>query len=265
MKKLTALLLTVCLVLSMAFAGCGEKSSGSDTQKTETNKTDKADTSQKEESKEDKKNTDSSKDNSSEAEKEEEKKEEKQEDSGASYTVPTYEDFTDFSYFYDLATETKVYYSHPVMRPNNEYIGYIYDYDQDVNVIVCKQDFDVPAYDGPIEGLLAECAPVFLDLVGKAGTFYLDHETDLLASFDYTSSIVTLDSGIEAVKFEGSRETWEPGSEYHIYGYCFVYGAFNMTFGYVIENLNGEDNRPAYEAEMRDIVDRMVTTVRDTQ
>lgn len=266
MKKIVTLLLCLCLTLSMLCYGCGGSTSDNSSQNTEDNDSGKTDSSKKDETKEDKKNetkedkkdTDSKNDNTSETL----ENEEIEENSSSSYVVPKYEDFSMTWDYYDSITGTLVYFDQPPYGMSSGGTGYFGTCDNNAfQLITCKQDFDTPSYDGPIEGLFEECMPEFMYVLGDSlGEYFRDDK--LFDTFEYTTTVVTLDSGIEAVKFEGTRKSWAD-YKYYIYGYCLVYDAFDLTIGYVIEDK--KDYVATYETMLKDIVDRMVTTVRSEE
>ena len=72
---------------------------------------------------------------------------------------------------------------------------------------------------------------------------------------------VTLDCGSQAFKFKGTL-TAESGGNTRImpiYGYNFTYDGATIAITYVIKS---EDKAAEYEATLKDIVDKMVKTIR---
>ena len=258
MKKLMTLLLSLCLALSMLCYGCGSTTSDDTSQNAEDNSSGKTDNPKKDEAKEDQQDTDGKEGEAPDTSADEGNKE----DSSSSYVVPKYDDLSMTWYYYDSITETRVYFDQPPYGMSSDGTGYHGSYNDNIfKLVTCKQDFDTPAYDGPIDGLFEECMPEFMYVLGEALGEYFRNEK-LYDTFEYTTTVVTLDSGIEAVRFEGTRNSWAD-YKYYIYGYCLVYDAFDLSFGFAIEDQ--EDYVATHKAELCDIVDRMVTTVRSEE
>ena len=76
-----------------------------------------------------------------------------------------------------------------------------------------------------------------------------------------TKEKVTLDCGAEAIRFEGtiSADEYTDIVDYYIYGYSFVYDGATITVGTSIFN---PDIIDAQKDTMKDIIDRMVKTIR---
>ncbi|MBO5228559.1 MAG: hypothetical protein J6B39_06180 [Lachnospiraceae bacterium] len=231
MKKLLSLLLVLCMVLSLSLTGCGSDSSGngdSTQEENVDNKTDKKD-------------------------KDKDKKEEKD-----SFSYKTYDDFDDFNTFYNSTTEKKMYFSYPALREDSVYGGYSINLGtHDHYIITVMQDYEEPVYNGPIDGLHETAMPNFIRALNSVVTAY--DSSNPSEAVNVTTSSVILDSGIQAIKFEGTYVMWT-GTIVPIYGYHFVYEDFTLSFGYVIDNEEG--NTPEYNAQLKDLVDRMVLTVR---
>jgi len=229
MKKLLSLLLVLCMVLSLSLTGCGSGSSGNDDSTQEENVDNKTD------------------------KKDKDKKEEKD-----SFSYKTYDDFDDFNTFYNLTTEKKMYFSYPALREDSVYGGYSINLGtNDHYIITVMQDYGVPAYSGSIDGLHEAAMPNFIKGLNNVVT--AQNSDNPAEAVNVTTSGVTLDNGIQAIKFEGTYVKWT-GTICPIYGYHFVYEDFTLSFGYVIEDEEG--NTPDYNAQLKDLVDRMVLTVR---
>ena len=195
---------------------------------------------------------------------------------GAEFKYTLYDDLPNWEYLYydDENGETqRLYFSYPTWRCDREYggIGYVCDA-SGFNILsasnyslIVSENSETP-YTGEIENILDETLYEFISIVACAtGDFYEreDVPVDILDSVE----TVTLDCGIEAVKFSGTLppivyESFETDPTY-IYGYSFVYnGDMNVTIGFEIQH---SEEVPEYEDMLVDLVDRMVKTLRTEQ
>ncbi len=244
MKRFTALLLAICLVLSLLLTGCqGNSSNGGNSN--ENDKTQNGSIVGNEAS-------DGTQGNDEGGE------------NGQSGTAKymTYDDLAYTQYFCHLDTDQRAFYNYPAMREDSRLGGYRYTLAYGYNIFASTQDDEIPAYTGPVEGMFEELMPLFLlPLSDEEGEYFQDGE--LMECLDVTTSIVTLDNGIQAVKFDGTLDSlWRENTDYAVYGYLFVYGEFNLAFGYSVHVEDGSIDPEIDVEQLRDYVDRMVLTVR---
>lgn len=250
MKRFTALFLAICLVMLLLLTGCQGNSSSS-SHSNENDKTQNGSTVGNE-------NVDSTQGNDTEGENDES-------DQSGTVKYMTYDDLPIDQYFFHWDTDDRVFYNYPLMREDSRLGGYRYTLGYDYNLFAATQDDEIPPYTGPVEGMFEELMPLFLlPLSDEEGEYFRDG--DLMECLDVTTSIVTLDNGIQAVKFEGMLDSlWRENTDYAVYGYLFVYGEFNLAFGYSIHVEDGSIDPEIDVEQLRDYVDRMVLTVRSEE
>lgn len=247
MKRFTALFLAICLVMLPLLTGCqGNSSSGSNSN--ENDKTQNGGTVGNE-------NADSTQGNDTEGEN----------DQSGTVKYMTYDDLPITQYFCHFDTDQRAFYNYPAMREDNMLWAYSYTLSSVYNIFVSTQDYDLPAYSGSVEGMFDELMPLFLrSLAEEEGEWLQDKEQ--FEGLDVTTSVVTLDTGIQAIKFEGTQESfWRENTDYAVYGYLFVHGDFNLAFGYCIHVKDGSVDPEIDVEQLRDYVDRMVLTVRSEE
>lgn len=229
MKKIIAFMLIVMLVMSMA--GCsseGEKPNNG----TQTGSSEAAD----------KDDQGSVADDNSEGEG----------DRNAAYT--TYDDLP----YYEKIPFHEIYISIPdVCTWRDDKVAFGWNiYDSNDYVVVITYNDEEEKYTGAIEDILDATYDGFTNAVGCHAV------TEEFGEYDLTvKEKVTLDCGAEAMRFEGtmSANQYSAVVDYYIYGYSFVYDDSTITVGASIDNPDVID---AKKDTMKDIVDRMVKTVR---
>lgn len=195
------------------------------------------------------------------------------EEQGAEFKYTLYDDLPNCEYLYydDENGETQeLYFNYPSWRCDREYggIGYVCDstgfnISSDSNYsLVVSQNSETP-YTGDIENILDETLYEFTSIVACATVDFYEREDVTVDILDSKES-VTLDCGIEAVKFSGTLPeiVYEDFVEdpAYIYGYSFVFnGGMNVTIGFEIQH---SQDVPEYKDMLVDVVDRMVKTLR---
>ncbi|MGN0171574.1 MAG: hypothetical protein ACI39E_02170 [Acutalibacteraceae bacterium] len=227
MKKIIALLLIVMLVLSMAgCSGEGEKSNTG----TQASSSDAANKDEQ---------GSAADDNSGD-------------NGNASYTL--YDDLPN----YEKLIFHETYISTPAWRCDTTRLtlGWRLTDSNDYVVAITYNDDDDGEYTGAIEDILEETYDGFTSAIG-------DHAvTNEFGEYNLTTKEkVTLDCGSEAMKFEGTMSANEYSAivDYYIYGYSFVFDKSTITVGASVVNPDVIDEK---KDMMKDIVDRMVKTVR---
>lgn len=172
-------------------------------------------------------------------------------DRNANYTL--YDDLP--NYVRILFHET--YISTPAWRCDDTFnYSWTISDSNDYVVVIAYNDDDDGEYTGAIEDILEETYDGFTSAIG-------DHAvTNEFGEYNLTTKEkVTLDCGSEAMRFEGTMSANEYSAivDYYIYGYSFVYDGSTITIGASIVNPDVIDEQ---KDTMKDIVDRMVKTVR---
>lgn len=111
-------------------------------------------------------------------------------------------------------------------------------------------------YTGAIDDILDDTYDEFTYAIGEHAVTNEFGEYNLT-----TKEKVTLDCGAEAIRFEGTMSADEYSAivDYYIYGYSFVYDGATITVGTSIVEPEVID---AQKDTMKDIIDRMVKTIR---
>ena len=111
-------------------------------------------------------------------------------------------------------------------------------------------------YTGAIDDILDDTYDEFTYAIGEHAVTNEFGEYNLT-----TKEKVTLDCGAEAIRFEGTMSADEYSAivDYYIYGYSFVYDGVTITVGTSIVEPEVID---AQKDTMKDIIDRMVKTIR---
>lgn len=161
--------------------------------------------------------------------------------------------YDDLSYYVEINYDD-IYISTPAWREDNVINGYNLS---DSNDYVISVTYNVDnEYTGAIEDILDDTYDEFTGAIGEHAV------TDEFGEYNLTTKEkVTLDCGSEAMKFEGTMSANQYSSvvDYFIYGYSFVYDGTTITVGTSIVNPDViDDNKDT----MKDIVDRMVKTIR---
>ena len=141
-----------------------------------------------------------------------------------------------------LWREDKVINGYNISNSNNYVISITYNYEEE--------------YTGALDDILYDTYDEFVYAIG-------DHAvTDEFGEYNLTTKEkVTLDCGAEAIRFEGTMSADEYSAivDYYIYGYSFVYDGVTITVGTSIVEPEVID---AQKDTMKDIIDRMVKTIR---
>lgn len=201
----------------------------------------------------------------------EDSKEEEKKGGEAKYTL--YDDLPcyDRVYYNDENGDTHaLYISYPAWGCNTEYgcsypgveldsIGLSMSADINDYSMVVTYNNKTP-YTGDIENIMETTLPEFASVADAACNAYYNVE-DLTTDHLDSQEVVTLDCGVQAVKFSGSLPTGsQKNKTTYIYGYSFVYNkTSNITIGYEIEN---EEKLSEYEDMLKDVIDRAVKTIR---
>ena len=150
----------------------------------------------------------------------------------------------------------EIYISTPAWRCDETIFGRRLSDSNDYVVAITYNDEDEGEYTGAIEDILEETYDGFTYAVGEHAVTNEFGEYNLS-----TKEKVTLDCGAEAMKFEGTMSANEYTAvvDYYVYGYSFVYDGSTLTVGASVVNPEVIDEK---KDMMKDIVDRMVKTVR---
>lgn len=150
----------------------------------------------------------------------------------------------------------EIYISTPAWRCDETIFGWRLSDSNDYVVAITYNDDDEGEYTGAIEDILEETYDGFTNAIGNHAV------TNEFGEYNLTvKEKVTLDCGSEAMRFEGTMSANEYSAvvDYYIYGYSFVYDGSTITIGASVVNPDVID---AKKDMMKDIVDRMVKTVR---
>ena len=141
-----------------------------------------------------------------------------------------------------LWREDKVINGYNISNSNNYVISITYNYEEE--------------YTGAIDDILDDTYDEFTYAIGEHAVTNEFGEYNLT-----TKEKVTLDCGAEAIRFEGTMSADEYSAivDYYIYGYSFVYDGVTITVGTSIVEPEVID---AQKDTMKDIIDRMVKTIR---
>lgn len=179
----------------------------------------------------------------------------KEETDGKNDTDANYTMYDDLGMYVKVPFH-EIYISAPTWREESTLNGYYYTDSTEYLVSITYESEEV--YDGAIEDILDYTYPYFTYSVG-------DHAvTEQFGEYELTTKEkVTLDCGVDAMKFEGTMKADEYSRvvDYYIYGYSFVYDGATITVG---ASVVYPDTIEQNKDKLIDYVDRMVKTVRTT-
>lgn len=239
MKRIIALLLITMLAISMV--GCsdgGKKSSdgtGTDSEKVVNNSSNDSD-----------ENADNKEENGDNEDSNGDNNEDNNDDS---YTM--YDDLPN----YENVLFHEIYISTPAWRNDETIYGNRLSDSNDYVIAITYNDDD-EKYTGTLDDILEFTYKGFTNAVGEHAVTNEFGEYNLT-----TKEKVMLDCGVEAIKFEGTMSANEYSAvvDYYVYGYSFLYDEVALTVGASIVNPDVIDEN---KDTMKDIVDRMVKTIR---
>ena len=186
-----------------------------------------------------------------------------QKESGSN-TYKKYDDFTT----YERIVGTDIYFDRPTMRVDSEVGRIIKDYmvtgyriTKNVNEygIIVAANYEKP-YTGDIDNILDMTYIEFLSIADSVLTMPKWEVT--AAEVITKSEKVTLENGIEAMRFEGMNPSAADEEKFSpVFGYSCVFENVNITIGFVLD-ADTEELRSEYEETLKDIVYRMMNTIR---
>lgn len=156
---------------------------------------------------------------------------------------------------YERVLFHEIYISTPAWRSDEALFGNRLSDSNDYVIAITYNDND-EKYTGTLDDILDFSYDGFTYAVGEHAVTNEFGEYKLT-----TKEKVMLDCGVEAIKFEGTMSANEYSDvvDYYVYGYSFLYDDVALTVGASIVNPDVIDE---YKDTMKDIVDRMVKTIR---
>lgn len=147
----------------------------------------------------------------------------------------------------------EVYFSTPSWRSKNTSNGFTISDSNDYSLVVAYDAEN--EYSGDMDGINEYMQDKYINTLYD---FYVAEYQNI--SYE-SKDTVTLDCGSQALRFKGTL-TAESGGNTRImpiYGYNFTYDGATIAITYVIKS---DDKAAEYEATLKDIVDKMVKTIR---
>lgn len=233
-KRILAFVLAVTCMFTVCGCGGNTDKNVTDTSSSSSNKSDKSDKSDK--------NDQTAKESQSE------------ESTVKEVAHKTFDDFTGT----ERVAAYDIYLDTPVCAMESDYCGFVSHNSQDYAIIVTSSKESNP--DLSIEN-------DFADVMNTSFHSCVRNFNNLKCE-DYTPETidtVTLPCGAEAIKFEGIQpaDMYGTPKECYVYGYSFVFNDVLLIVSYIVFKDSEVD--ATTRANVADIVDRMVQTVRTTR
>ena len=201
----------------------------------------------------------------------EDKNDNKDENTDGSVKYEHYEELSSmYDHVFNLDTSERIYYHYPTWKSKtvsggkDGTNGIAYEKNRDGCSIVTIANYE-SVYEGDIENILESVYSEFTSAAASVELVNRDPEGSEV-SLITKREVVTLLCGVEAMKWEGTLPTaWgDDYEDYLVYGYTFRYQNMHVTFAAIL-NVNDTEN-PAVEMEtLKDLVDKMVRTIRPTE